>query len=211
MFVIDERIIQLAAILLIPMAPAFVLYKFLPSTISVAGPFKGLNIRLTGAFGGYFVLVILASTYFNVQEREKVSPVYEEWTIEGAIRLPGKSQDELDENLVKLKLHPPSKGPPEPPVGDKIQFSVRVPIKRHPDGSIDTQYFTKVYVSYPGYERDIAEIDASDLTGSVHRYDVGLIELKELLDGESDRGSGVEEGEAERETEGEVITTEWQE
>lgn len=210
MFVIDERIVQLAAILLIPMAPAFVLYKFLPSTISVDGPFKGLNIRLTGAFGGYFVLVILASTYFNVQERENLSPVYEEWTIEGTIRLPDKSQDELDEKLVELKLHPPSEGPPGPPVGDTIQFSVRVPIKRHPDGNIENQYFTKVYIAYPGYERDFIEIDASDLTGSVHRYDVGLIKLKPP-DEESDRGSGVQAGEVGRETEGEVITTEWQE
>lgn len=49
----------IAGILLIPLVPAFVIYKFLPSKTVVKGPFKGLNINLTGAFGGYFLLVII--------------------------------------------------------------------------------------------------------------------------------------------------------
>ena len=54
----------LAAVLLLPLIPAFLLYKFLPSRTSVGGPFKGLNIKLTGAFGGYFLLVITAIGIF---------------------------------------------------------------------------------------------------------------------------------------------------
>src|SRR5258707_515623 len=54
----------LAAILLLPLIPAFLLYKFLPSRTSVSGPFKGLNIKLTGAFGGYFLLVLTAIGVF---------------------------------------------------------------------------------------------------------------------------------------------------
>src|SRR5665647_606192 len=54
----------LAAVMLLPLIPAFLLYKFLPSRTSVGGPFKGLNIKLTGAFGGYFLLVITAIGIF---------------------------------------------------------------------------------------------------------------------------------------------------
>ena len=54
----------LAAVLLLPLIPAFLLYKFLPSKTSVAGPFKGLNLKLTGAFGGYFLLVLTAIGVF---------------------------------------------------------------------------------------------------------------------------------------------------
>lgn len=54
----------LAAVMLLPLVPAFLLYKFLPSRTSVGGPFKGLNIKLTGAFSGYFLLVITAIGIF---------------------------------------------------------------------------------------------------------------------------------------------------
>ncbi len=57
-------IFLLAAILLLPLIPAFLLYKFLPSKTSVGGPFKGLNLKLTGAFSGYFLLVLIAIGLF---------------------------------------------------------------------------------------------------------------------------------------------------
>ena len=50
----------LAAILLIPVIPAFVIYKFLPaSETDVSGPYQGLSLKLKGAFAGYFLLVIV--------------------------------------------------------------------------------------------------------------------------------------------------------
>lgn len=51
----------LSFLLLIPLIPAFIIYRFLPSKTSVTGPFKGLSLNLTGAFGGYFLLVIISS------------------------------------------------------------------------------------------------------------------------------------------------------
>ena len=53
----------LAIVLLIPLLPAFILYKFLPSKTMVNGPFKGLNLNLTGAFGGYFLLVLISIAF----------------------------------------------------------------------------------------------------------------------------------------------------
>lgn len=63
-----NTLITIAGVLLIPLIPAFVIYKFLPSKTVVKGPFKGLDVNLTGAFSGYFLLVIisLGFTYSSV-------------------------------------------------------------------------------------------------------------------------------------------------
>src|SRR4028118_480786 len=71
----DNFYLVLAAILLVPIIPAYILYKFLPqSDTDVSGPYQGLSIKLKGAFAGYFLLVIvgLALQYAimnNKQER----------------------------------------------------------------------------------------------------------------------------------------------
>ena len=62
----------LTAVLLLPLIPAFLLYKFLPSKTNVSGPFKGLNLKLTGAFGGYFLLVLTAiGVFFPLLKNEQ--------------------------------------------------------------------------------------------------------------------------------------------
>ena len=54
-----ELLIYLAAILLMPLIPAYILYKTLPAKTTVKGPFKGLTVNLSGAFSGYFLLVLI--------------------------------------------------------------------------------------------------------------------------------------------------------
>lgn len=56
----DNFYLSLAAILLVPLVPAFIIYKFLPSSdTDVSGPYQGLSLKLKGAFAGYFLLVIV--------------------------------------------------------------------------------------------------------------------------------------------------------
>lgn len=53
----DKFTLILAVVL--PMIPAFLLFKFLPkSQAGVEGPFKGLQIKLGGAFAAYFIIFI---------------------------------------------------------------------------------------------------------------------------------------------------------
>ena len=92
----------LAAVLLLPLIPAFLLYKFLPSKTNVSGPFKGLNLKLTGAFGGYFLLVLIAvGVFFPLlkneqariieQQNEKIKQLennlsnHQQWVMKGYI------------------------------------------------------------------------------------------------------------------------------
>ena len=66
-----ELLLHLSTVLIVPLLPAFILYKFLPSKTMVTGPFKGLNLNLTGAFGGYFLLVLISIglTHFVLQNQ----------------------------------------------------------------------------------------------------------------------------------------------
>lgn len=72
----DNFYLSLAAILFLPILPAYVIYKFLPaSDTDVSGPYQGLSLKLKGAFAGYFLLVIvgLALQYAvmnNKQEKQ---------------------------------------------------------------------------------------------------------------------------------------------
>lgn len=117
-------LIELAAILLLPVVPAYLLYAVLPSSADVSGPFKGLNIKLTGAFGGYFLLVLLSSGYVAVDLRgqiivledqitgleEKMASVerYQVWKIKGSIKPHGlpESRPKVDQDLFEIALWP---------------------------------------------------------------------------------------------------------
>lgn len=70
----DNFYLALAAILILPIIPAYILYKFLPaSDTDVSGPYKGLNVKLKGAFAGYFLLVIVGITlqYFIINNKQE--------------------------------------------------------------------------------------------------------------------------------------------
>ena len=85
--------------ILLPIIPALLLYKLLPSTADVAGPFHGLQIKLGGAFAGYFLLVLVI--FFWPRGKP-----YEVWTLNGYI------QDEngmtLPQDKVNLNIQPRS-------------------------------------------------------------------------------------------------------
>jgi hypothetical protein len=78
-------IAYLCGVFFVPLLPAFSLYKSLPSRTSVRGPFKGLKINLQGAFGGYFLLVLLAFSFaFFILTPS--NPQCEVWKVTGMIQ-----------------------------------------------------------------------------------------------------------------------------
>jgi len=78
----DELVIITFTILL-PITPAYILYKALPARANVSGPFKGLNIQLSGAFAGYFLLVLLIFGFHYSQPKKNL---YEVWEVEGQLK-----------------------------------------------------------------------------------------------------------------------------
>ena len=110
---------------LLPLGPAFVLYKLLPSTANVSGPFKGLNIQLGGAFAGYFVLTLMAFGYLA----SRPNPLMEEvWEVTGRVAC----QDSIDVARLRLLMMPPTQH--TYPNGN---FNVQVPAKRLNSGKFE--------------------------------------------------------------------------
>src|SRR5258705_8873182 len=79
------KILVFAIWFILPVFPAFILYKFLPANkVAVKGPFKGLKVDMAGAFAGYFLLFI--GSYFIAKEMifEKKADA-EIWTMKGFV------------------------------------------------------------------------------------------------------------------------------
>jgi len=76
-----QHISILASILLLPMLPAYILFKTLPSSsATVSGPLQGLQLKLGGAFGGYFAVALLAVYAHSIWSP---APAYQVWTVSG--------------------------------------------------------------------------------------------------------------------------------
>lgn len=60
-----DDLVMLSAVVLLPLIPAFLLFKLLPSRAVVKGPLAGLNVSLGGAFGGYVALTVFVATFFS--------------------------------------------------------------------------------------------------------------------------------------------------
>lgn len=131
---IAQVILLVSLIILLPLIPAFLLYKYLPAETHVSGPFKGLSIQLTGSFAGYF-LIVLAAGYF-VREQLKPVQVAQLWNVRGTVKLvpDGHALPSADVSLVV-----------RPPISSGVQadggFEIgQVPVSNDPQ----TQFMLEV-------------------------------------------------------------------
>lgn len=118
-------LIAMTLAFLVPMVPAFVLYRMLPSTSVVSGPFKGLTVQLSGAFGGYFLLILIAFAFLAAQPNAATDEL---WEVKGKIVVPDGQPIDMDQ--LKVRLVPTSLDL----IGDG-RFIVRVPARRDSSGT----------------------------------------------------------------------------
>lgn len=144
---IEFDLLLLIAILL-PVIPAYILYKTLPSRTAVSGPFKGLNIDLTGAFAGYF-LVLLVAVWFTHHYYPPLRD-YEVWTVEGKVMPKGSNSHQQILQGGDLSILP-SKVTLWPSGGASTSFSVVIPITLDQSNKPDFPY---LLVSPPGYSSE---------------------------------------------------------
>jgi hypothetical protein len=87
----DHPIVILSFVILLPLIPAFLLFKLLPARAVVKGPLAGLNVNLSGAFGGYVALTVfitgVAATANMLKPAKPPDPV---WHVQGTIQLEGE-------------------------------------------------------------------------------------------------------------------------
>ncbi len=110
-----------AFIVIAPLIPAIILYKFLPSRTQVTGPFKGLKIDLSGAFAAYFLVALVLGGYISNESTSRRNEARQEierllatrvilWTVTGTLQVEGGSAEDL--RNVDWVIRPPV--PPVP-------------------------------------------------------------------------------------------------
>jgi hypothetical protein len=73
-------LVYLSCMILLPIVPAFLLFKALRSAGDVSGPLLGLRIKLGGAFAGYFAVLVLLFVMYHVWH-----PTYGVWSVHGTV------------------------------------------------------------------------------------------------------------------------------
>jgi hypothetical protein len=141
----------IAVVLLIPLIPAVLIYWTLPpKQTRVTGPFKGLAINLTGAFAGYFLLVLLASGMaLQLQPDQDKFPKYEEYKLFGSVDLTGANPNGIDRRLLQIVMFPTVEN--VVPVGENhFEWTVNLPVRRSSDGKVSFPY-EQVILEYKGF------------------------------------------------------------
>ncbi len=141
--------ITMGLVFLLPLVPAFCLYRFLPAQGEVGGQLFGLPIKLTGSIAGYVVLLMLCmnfSSYDEVAGRDK----YELVTLSGSVRLDGLGSDEVDYRQLGIS-YVPRREEVSPPYGEgMVDWSTFViqPVDQNDRAVAD------VLISYTGYKTE---------------------------------------------------------
>lgn len=147
-------IIYATITLILPIFPAYVLYRALPAgrKTRVGGPWKGLNIQLTGAFAGYFLLFISMLGFISLRP-EPVDHRYDVWEVKGKLALEGKNSSLKDAHF-SISSQPAA-------------------VNIYPDGSFkmavvaenSTRFPTIIFESdgYETYTLDLNEVQRGDI------------------------------------------------
>jgi len=141
-------------LLLVPMAPAYLFFKILPSSAAAEGPFKGLQIKLGGAFAGYFVLVLLSLFVSDpiIKAREAAwtryvadleKNIYQSWRVTGHLAVK-PADPRFDPQSVVVFVRPPDLH-----IQPDAQLRFDIPILLKPDGSSDPPM---LIFDAPGYQ-----------------------------------------------------------
>jgi hypothetical protein len=104
---IQEVIILSCLAILLPIVPAYILYKTLPPEKTfISGPLQGLNIQLTGSFGGYFILVVVLIAFIKFVLPSGAES-YQLWDVAGKIQLPEGYSPETSDTVITMGIEPP--------------------------------------------------------------------------------------------------------
>ncbi|MER9489621.1 hypothetical protein [Mesorhizobium sp. M0563] len=170
-------LVVLAAIILLPLIPALLIYILLPSNAHVSGPLEGFSVNLTGAFAGYFALVILsAGITYKIRPDEKEFPKYEEYTIMGSIDLTGP-EVVVDSRMVLMSLYPPIENVRQ--IGSNhLEWVGKIPMKRESSGKLSFPYDRLVF-EYPGYIAQQMYLKLGKIEEDAHKVTFEAVAMKE--------------------------------
>ena len=142
--------LHLSLVILLPMVPAYVLFKALPGSADVSGPLQGLNIKLGGAFAGYFALLVLVFSTHNIWNPVRAGQI---WQVKATL---------LDENGAVIQSLDPNYIGLDPNTFDTNKdgsFTLTVATQPTQGGAI---VLPSVTVSYPSFQQPTIALDPAD-------------------------------------------------
>jgi hypothetical protein len=129
----------MTVVVLLPMIPSFILFKFLPSTGAAEGPFKGIAFRFSGAFAAYLAVFLALFSIRPVETNH-----YHTWTVTGRLDFapaPGTPRPDARDVYVRFT-------PPQLTVFHGGLFRWELPVLEDRDGELQ---FPDVQLDLAGY------------------------------------------------------------
>lgn len=152
-----EIIIYIVVTIILPILPAYILYKILPSGETIVrGPFKGLDIQLTGAFAGYFLIILVVFGFIELRVRERCQI----WQVSGYVVLEDDSSPLETKNILV------SEQPPSGKVNEDGSFKVNILVKQGATGELE---WPMLIFDHPSEQYEVMPIDPS-----TKKYPFGL-------------------------------------
>ena len=105
--VLESSSVKLLLSVLAPMIPAVFFFKYLRNKADVAGNYEGLNVKLSGGFAGYVVLVGVVMKLYPTPSLAAPAPDTsgaEAWRVEG--RFDWKANDPIDKKTIQARVTP---------------------------------------------------------------------------------------------------------
>lgn len=152
----------LPLLVLLPLVPAYILFKVLKSTGEVGGPFYGMKLQLGGAFAGYFALLLVLLYSFKAYIAPP--PMHVVWTVQGQVV--DDQQQPVDVTSAGFELFPAA---PPPIEADKGQFTVNfIPTPLDSGGAS----YPTIIVSYGDFLPKSVSLDPKQIGNSAKQNGV---------------------------------------
>jgi hypothetical protein len=140
--------ITLALIFLLPMVPAFVLYRFLPAAGEVGGTLYGVPIKLTGSIAGYVIVLLIGVNYVSIDDVAGTDR-YRLYTIAGTVKLEGLTE-EPDYRQLTISYAPRSYEIGRPYGDDRMDWKV-VSLQPADSAADGFQPLADILIGYPDF------------------------------------------------------------
>ncbi|UCG43876.1 MAG: hypothetical protein JSU73_04455 [candidate division WOR-3 bacterium] len=144
-------------VVLVPLVPAYVLFRILKSTATLKGPFQGLTLNLGGAGALYFAILMLL--FYTLKPWTAPEAIEECWTIEGAAVLDEPPQSGIMNVFVRAR-------PPE------LDYVLRDTVGFEIPGAIPgPSQELKLLITADGYCDELLPIPLSRRDSAAFEYD----------------------------------------
>ncbi|RAI03108.1 hypothetical protein DLJ53_00835 [Acuticoccus sediminis] len=160
-----ELLIVFALVVLVPLVPALLIYCFAPERQIVEGPFKGLTLKLGGAFAMYFlVTMFVAAPFVFYYYKPPMNDLASLYVVRGTLNLEGIThRGDFDPRLLVLTLEPRADSASAAPDGT-VTWSMNVRAPTDENGKI-VWPFERVILEYAGHEHADLNLAAADKYG----------------------------------------------